>query len=59
MILFSILAIVLLLLVVISVLLLSVGGTAFIVVFGDLIVCALFIGLLIKFLFKRKKGRKK
>ena len=59
MILFSILAIVLLLLVVISVLLLSVGGTAFIIVFGDLIVCALFIGLLIKCLFKRKRGRKK
>ena len=32
----------------------SIGGTVFIVLFGDVIVCAVFIVLLIKYLIKRR-----
>lgn len=55
MILLTILAIIFVILIVSGVVLLSVGGAAFMVVFADLIVCALFIGWLIKKLFKRKR----
>ena len=55
MILFSILILTLLILTVITVVAISLGGAAFIVVFGDVIVCIALIALLIKFLMKRKK----
>ena len=58
MILFTILAIIFLALIAIAILVISVGGTAFIVVFGDLIVCAALIGLLMRFLIKRKSTRR-
>ena len=55
MILFSILALTLLILTIITVVAISIGGAAFIIVFGDVIVCIVLIALLIKILMKRKK----
>lgn len=55
MILFTLLAIMIVVLVVTAVIVLGVGGGAFIVVFGDLVVCAVLIGWLIKRLIKRRK----
>lgn len=54
MILFAILATIMALLLVIAFVTIVVGGTGFIVIFGDVIVCIVLIGLLIKFLFFRK-----
>jgi hypothetical protein len=54
MILLAILAIILVLVIVTGVVILGVGGGAFIIVFADLIVCALVIGWLIKRLIKRR-----
>lgn len=55
MILFIILSLMLIALTVITVLAISVGGTVFIVVFGDVIVCGLIIVWVIKHLIKKKK----
>ena len=55
MILFSILALTLLILTVITVVAISIGGAGFIIVFGDVIVCIVLIALLIKILTKRRK----
>ena len=55
MILFTLLAIMLVVLVVTAVIVLGVGGGTFIIVFGDLIVCAFLIGWIIKRLIKRRK----
>ena len=55
MILFTILAIMLLIVTGVAVVALGVGGAAFIVVFGDLIVCAVIIAFIIKRLIRRKK----
>lgn len=57
MILFTILAITCIIAMVIGVIILATGGAAFIVVFADVIVCLIFIGLIIKSLFKRKKKK--
>lgn len=57
MILFTILAIACIIAMVIGVIILATGGAAFIVVFGDVIVCLIFIGLIIKSLFTRKKKK--
>ena len=54
MILFTILLLTLLILTVITVVAVSLGGAAFIIVFGDVIVCIVLIALLIKFLAKRR-----
>ena len=48
MILFTILAIIFVLLIVSAILILSIGGSAFIIVFADVIVCAVIVGLIIK-----------
>ena len=55
MILFTILALIALMLTLITVALISIGGTTFIMVFGDLIVCVVFIVLLMKLIFKKRK----
>lgn len=55
MILFTILLLTLLMLAVITVAAISIGGSAFIVVFGDVIVCMVFIIWIMKHLFTRKK----
>lgn len=55
MILFTILTIIAVIIGVIALALLVAGGTAFIVIFGDLIVCVFLIILLMKWLFGRKK----
>lgn len=55
MILFAILLLMLIILVVIAVLGIGVLGSAGIVIFGDVIVCAVFIVLIIKWLIDRKK----
>ena len=55
MILFCILMIIALILAIITIAAVSVGGAAFIIVFGDVIVCIALIILLIRFLAKRKK----
>lgn len=39
---------------VIAVLTIAIGGSAFVVIFGDLIVCAVIIALIIKALFRKK-----
>lgn len=57
MILFIILLFTLMLVMVTSIALLSVGGATFIIIFGDLIVCALMIVWIMKRLLK-KKNRK-
>lgn len=55
MILLAILAIIAILTVGIIVAFVSIGGTVFLFVFGDLIVCVALIVLLIRFIIKRKK----
>lgn len=57
MILFTILAVMCIIAMVIGVIVLATGGAAFIIVFADVIVCLIFIGLIIKGLFKRKKKK--
>ena len=57
MILFTILLITLAIIAVSSVLILSVGGAAFIVIFGDLVVCMAIIIWIMKRLVKRKKKK--
>ena len=58
MVLFIILAFTALLLMVASIALLSVGGATFIVIFGDVIVCAFLIIWIIKRLLGKKKNKK-
>lgn len=55
MILFTILAIIAVIITVIALVALIAGGAAFIVVFGDLIVCVALIILLMRWLFNRKR----
>jgi hypothetical protein len=55
MILLSILLLTLIFLIVISVLTISAGGAIAIIIFGDVIVCIVFIVLIIKWLVKRRK----
>lgn len=55
MILFTILLLTLILLTVFVVFAVSIGGSIFIIIFGDVIVCVVFIALIIKYLIKRKK----
>lgn len=55
MILSTILLLTMIVLMVIGVTFLVTGGAAFIIVFGDVIVCMIFIGWIIKCLFKRRK----
>lgn len=55
MILATILLLTLAILVTITVIALSVGGAAFIIVFGDVIVCILVIAWIVKRLLRRKK----
>ena len=57
MILLTILALILLILAVTVILAVSLGGATFIVVFGDVIVCAVFIVLIIRFIIKRKRHK--
>lgn len=57
MILFTILAVMFIIAMVVGVIMLATGGAAFIIVFGDIIVCLIFIGLIIKYLFGRKKKK--
>lgn len=54
MILFTILAIVLVIVIVIAVTILAIGGSAFIIIFADLIVCAVLIALIMRAIFKRR-----
>lgn len=58
MILLTILALTALLLIGLVITMVSVGGGVFIVVFGDVIVCVVFIALLIRLITKRKFKRK-
>ena len=53
----TILALILLILAVTVILAVSLGGATFIVVFGDVIVCAVFIVLIIRFIIKRKRHK--
>lgn len=55
MILSTILLLTIIVLAVVGVTFLVTGGAAFIVIFGDVIVCMIFIGWIIKCLFKRRK----
>lgn len=54
MILFMILALMLVTLVVFGILVIGIGSGIFLIVFADVIVCAVLIGLLIRWLMKRK-----
>lgn len=58
MILLTILLITLILLTVLTVAVVSAVGAAGIVIFGDVIVCAVFIVLIMRFVIKRKKNKK-
>lgn len=55
MILFTLLAFVLLILIVVTVVAVSIGGAAFVIIFGDVIVCIAIIMWIIKQLIKIKK----
>ena len=57
MILFTILLLILIILVVFAVILISIGGSAFIVIFGDVIVCMFIIAWIMKKLIKRNSGK--
>lgn len=57
MVLLTILALILLILTVTVILAVSLGGATFIIVFGDVIVCAVFIVLIIRFIIKRKRHK--
>lgn len=54
MILFTLLAFVLLILIVVTVVAVSIGGAAFVIIFGDVIVCIAIMMWIIKKLIKRK-----
>ena len=56
MILFTILALIVIIVVIFAIAVLSLSGAAFIIVFGDFIACGVLIWLVIK-LFRRKKRR--
>lgn len=58
MILFLILSLILIALIALTIIVLAVGGTAFIVVFGDVIVCIFILAWIIKKLFFKKKDKK-
>ena len=58
MILFTILLIMILILAVVAITVISVGGSAFLVIFGDLIVCIAIIVFIMKHLIERKKRKK-
>lgn len=51
----TILLLILIILVAFTVLLISIGGSVFIIVFGDVIVCVFIIGWIIKKLINKKK----
>ena len=55
MILFTILLLTLIILTVITVALASVAGAGIVIIFGDVIVCAVFIAIIMRYLVKRKK----
>lgn len=55
MILFTILALTLIILVVFTAIVVAAGGATMIILFGDVIVCAFLIAWLIKHCFKKKK----
>lgn len=57
MLLFTILLLMFILLMVISIAAISALGTVGIIIFGDVIVCVVFIALLMKLIIKKKKGR--
>lgn len=56
MIMLTILAFILIVLIVTAVVTIGVGGSVFIIIFSDVIVCALFIAWLIKRLVNKKKN---
>lgn len=58
MILFLILSLILIALIALTIIVIAVGGTAFIVVFGDVIVCIFILAWIIKKLFFKKKDKK-
>lgn len=59
MILFLILTLILIALIAISIVVIAAGGTAFIVVFGDVIVCIFILAWIIKKIFFKKKDKEK
>ena len=58
MILFLILSLILIALIVLTIIVLVTGGTAFIIVFGDVIVCIFILAWIIKKIFFKKKDKK-
>ena len=57
MILFLILSLILIALIALTIIVLAAGGTAFIVVFGDVIVCIFILAWVIKNIFFKKKDK--
>ena len=55
MILITILTLILVILIAAAIAMVAIGGGMFVILFADIIVCALFIGWLIKRLIKRRK----
>ena len=55
MILLTILALIMVILIIVGVALASVGGALFFIIFGDIIVCAVIIGLIIRWVIKKKR----
>jgi hypothetical protein len=57
MILFLILSLILIALIALTIIVLAAGGTAFIVIFGDVIVCIFILAWIIKKIFFKKKDK--
>lgn len=57
MILFLILSLILIALIALTIIVIAAGGTAFIVVFGDVIVCIFILAWIIKKIFLKKKDK--
>ena len=58
MVLFTLLALILIVLAVITVFTIVTVGAGAIVIFGDVIVCGVFIGIILRYILKKRKKRK-
>lgn len=58
MILFTVLALILMILAVVTITFVSIFGAGFIVIFGDVIICGVLIGAIMKRIIKKRKSKK-
>lgn len=58
MIIFTVLTLILSLLIMITAFAIAIGGASFIIIFGDVIVCIVFIGIILRTISKKRKDKK-